>query len=72
MNTEEEPLNAFVLSPGWVQTELGNNGANFFGMKEAPVTIDDSCTQMLKVIDGATKESHGGRFWGHEGDELAW
>ncbi|KAF4622766.1 hypothetical protein G7Y89_g14261 [Cudoniella acicularis] len=41
MNAEEEKLNAFVLSPGWCQTELGNTGEHAFGMEEAPVTVEE-------------------------------
>ncbi|KAF7942586.1 uncharacterized protein EAE97_006040 [Botrytis byssoidea] len=37
MNVENPPLNAFVLDPGWCQTELGNAGAVYFGMDQAAV-----------------------------------
>jgi len=52
MNTEEEKPNAFVLSPGWVQTDLGNAGAKAFGFEEAPVTLEESCNAMVKLIGG--------------------
>ena len=72
MNAEEDKLAAFVISPGWCQTDLGNAGARIFGMEQAPVAVDDSCRQMVPLIDEAMKESHGGKLWGYEGDELAW
>jgi len=51
---------------------MGNEGARKFGMEEAPVKVEDSCAQMVKLIEVATKESHGGRLWGYEGDLMAW
>ncbi|KAF4628881.1 hypothetical protein G7Y89_g9268 [Cudoniella acicularis] len=72
MNGEEEQLNAFVIDPGWCQTDMGNTGAHTFGMEQAPVTVEDSCTKMVKLIETATKESHGGKLWGHEGEQQAW
>jgi hypothetical protein len=72
MNGEEEKLTAFVMSPGWVQTELGNVGAKFFGFDEAPTSLDESCDRMVPLIEGATKEKHGGKLIGFEGDQLIW
>ncbi|KAK5739983.1 hypothetical protein LTR17_004880 [Elasticomyces elasticus] len=72
MDAEEEKLAAFVISPGWVQTELGNAGAEYFGMKEAAVTVKDSCKGTVALIEKATKATHGGKIWGHEGDALTW
>ena len=69
---EEEKLAAFVISPGWVQTDMGNLGAIYFGMKEADVRVEDSCNGMVTVIDGATKTSHGGRLWNYTGEQMAW
>ena len=56
----------------WVQTDLGNNGARFFGYEQAPLTIDESCNGMVKLIDMATKESNGGRFWNYDGGQETW
>ena len=72
MDQEEEKLTAFVISPGWVSTDMGNAGAIAFGMKEAPVTVEDSCTGMISIIEKATKQSHGGRLWSYEGDQRGW
>ncbi|KAL1305038.1 hypothetical protein AAFC00_003936 [Neodothiora populina] len=72
MNHEEEKLTAFVISPGWCQTDLGNTGARAFGMEQAPVTVEESCGNMVPLIEGATKETHGGRLIDYQGDELAW
>lgn len=72
MNGEEDKLAAFVVSPGWCQTDMGNTGARAFGMEQAPVALEDSCSQMVKLIEGATKESHGGKMLGHDGEQMSW
>lgn len=72
MNVENPPLNAFVLDPGWCQTDLGNAGAVFFGMDQAAVSVEDSCALMVPLIAKSTKESHGGKLWSYEGGQLEW
>lgn len=72
IDVEEEKLAAFVISPGWCKTEMGNAGARFFGMEEAIVEPGDSCRGMVKLIEEAKKESHGGKLWSQEGELLAW
>lgn len=39
----------------WVQTDMGNGGAKQNGMEQAPVTIDESITGILKEIDEAER-----------------
>ena len=56
----------------FVQTDLGNTGAAFFGMKEATTTIGDSVEGLTKVIDNATREKTSGHFPDFEGGEWAW
>jgi hypothetical protein len=51
---------------------MGNTGARAFGMVQAPVAVKDSCNQMVKLVDGATKESHGGKMWWHDGELMSW
>ncbi|KAI6081464.1 NAD(P)-binding protein [Hypoxylon rubiginosum] len=72
INAEEERLNAMVINPGFVQTDLGNFAAQLAGLEQAFVTVEDSAAGVVKLVDGATKESHGGRFWNYTGDEVAW
>ncbi|GAA6013459.1 hypothetical protein JCM10207_008856 [Rhodosporidiobolus poonsookiae] len=69
---KKDNLTAFVLSPGWVQTDMGNSGAQAMGLKEAPVTLDDSVAGILKLADESTLESHSGRFWDYTGESLPW
>lgn len=72
IDSEEEKIASFVLSPGWVQTDLGNTGAIYFGLEQAPVTVVDSCSGMVKLLDGVTKELHGGKLWDYTGEQLPW
>jgi NAD(P)-dependent dehydrogenase (short-subunit alcohol dehydrogenase family) len=52
-----------ALHPGWVQTDMGGPGA--------PLPTPDSVRGMLRVIDGMGPE-HSGRFYDHQGGEVAW
>ncbi|KAJ5509163.1 Short-chain dehydrogenase/reductase SDR [Penicillium freii] len=70
INAEDEWLNAFVLDPGWVQTDMGNAAAQLWGMEEASDTHEKSITGMVEVLSMGTKEQYGGslcdtrvRFW---------
>lgn len=56
----------------WVQTELGNRGAVAAGLSEAPDSLQDSCLNVQKVIDAAARDSHGGKFWWHDGSAHPW
>ena len=42
----------------WVQTDLGNLGAEAFGYEKAAITVQQSVTGMIKVIDAATRQTH--------------
>ncbi|KAM7183269.1 short-chain dehydrogenase reductase SDR protein [Naviculisporaceae sp. PSN 640] len=72
INTEEDDIAAFVIHPGWVQTEMGNYSARVFGLEQAAITLEESVTGIAKVIDASTKESHGGKMWGHDGELMTW
>ncbi|POS68671.1 aflatoxin biosynthesis ketoreductase nor-1 [Diaporthe helianthi] len=71
INAEEDFLTAFVIHPGFVQTEMGNNAARTaLGIEKAALGVDESCDGIVKVIDAATKGSHGGRFWDNKGNNM--
>ncbi|EME78050.1 uncharacterized protein MYCFIDRAFT_57497 [Pseudocercospora fijiensis CIRAD86] len=73
MNGEEDKITAFVMEPGFVQTDMGNKGAKAIGFGDmAPLPVEDSVSGMKKVIDAATKESHGGKLWGWDGEKQQW
>ncbi|ETS73369.1 hypothetical protein PFICI_14974 [Pestalotiopsis fici W106-1] len=72
IHIEEPWLTAFPIDPGWVQTDLGNRGADAFGYPEAAVTVADSTDGLVKVIDAASRDTHSGKLWSFEGQELPW
>ncbi|KAI1466503.1 NAD(P)-binding protein [Daldinia caldariorum] len=68
INAEDDWLNAFVMVPGWVQTELGNAGARQFGVGQAPLGVDESCDGMVQILAVSTKEKHGGKAVSYDGE----
>lgn len=72
INAEDDWLNAWVMSPGWVQTDLGNSGARALGLESAYITVKESCDGMMKVITSSTKENHGGKKVLYTGDIEEW
>lgn len=50
---------------------MGNTGARYFGLEKAYLTVEESCDGMVEVIEKSTKETHGGKIWGHLGEELS-
>ncbi|KAJ7448665.1 hypothetical protein B0H11DRAFT_2333095 [Mycena galericulata] len=72
INAEDEWLNAFVMMPGFVQTDMGNAGARHFGLEKAKVTLEDSCDGMVQVYATCTKAKHGGKLVVYDGDIRGW
>jgi len=58
-----EDFICIVISPGWVRTEMGGNGA--------PLSPEQSVGAMLKVID-RLKPADNGRFLDQRGKEVPW
>ena len=56
-------INSVVLHPGWVQTDMG--GPN------AQITVEESVSGLLKVIEDMNKEKSG-KFINYKGDEIPW
>ncbi|KAJ5107462.1 NAD(P)-binding protein [Penicillium angulare] len=72
ISAEDEWLTAFPAEPGWVQTEIGNRGAETFGMGKAALTVEESAKGVVQVVDVATRETHSGRLFRHNGREEPW
>ncbi|KAI1373500.1 NAD(P)-binding protein [Hypoxylon crocopeplum] len=72
IHIEEPWLTAFPIDPGWVQTDIGDRGAHAFGHEKAPTTVDESAGGILKVIDAATRDTHSGKLWDFNGNEVPW
>ncbi len=52
-----------VLSPGWVRTDMGG--------PSAPLTVEQSVSGMVQVIDRLTLRDSGG-FFQHKGESVPW
>lgn len=65
-------LSAWVMNPGFVQTDNGNATAQVFGMGSAPHTLDQSVTGLLEVLDGASKDKTSGKFCNFDGSEISY
>ncbi|KAJ7614917.1 NAD(P)-binding protein [Roridomyces roridus] len=79
LDAENPTLTVYALHPGWVQTDMGNAGAEANGMPHAPNTVEESVTGILNRVDSATKEETSGKFLNFETipgppktDEIAW
>lgn len=61
-----------TLWNSWVQTDLGNRGAEAFSFEKAAIPIEDSAAGLVKVIDASTLETHSGKLFKFDGDEEPW
>jgi len=69
---ETPHLIIFSISPGWVQTDMGNKAAVVAGKEKAPLTVQESVAGMIKVIDNATKEKESGLHMRYDGSVSKW
>jgi norsolorinic acid ketoreductase len=58
-----------------VDTDMGKAGVASMGItiqQVGGVSPAQSVSGILSVIDAATKESHGGKFWDYTGNQLTY
>jgi norsolorinic acid ketoreductase len=72
MHVENDWLTAVALSPGWVQTDMGDFAARCVGMESAPMKLEESVAGCLKVIDAASREKYAGEFVNSEEENVLW
>ncbi|KAK1255663.1 hypothetical protein MKX07_007922 [Trichoderma sp. CBMAI-0711] len=70
ISIEHSNWTVFSISPGFVQTDMGNRGAKAHGLEKAPVTVEECSNRLIKIIDSASKEVTG-RFLSAEGGEIS-
>lgn len=63
IDLKDEGIVAFVIHPGWVETDMG--GPN------ALISTEKSVDGILDKVDSATPED-AGRFWEWNGEEIPW
>ncbi|KAI8918963.1 hypothetical protein DFJ77DRAFT_452548 [Powellomyces hirtus] len=64
-----EDFTVIPLHPGWVATEMGNKGAELFGLEQAPVSILQSAAGIINTIECATAKDSG-KFLNWKGEEV--
>ncbi|RFU33891.1 hypothetical protein B7463_g2421, partial [Scytalidium lignicola] len=69
---ENEKISAVALHPEWVETRMGRHAADLAGVKEIPVTVEQSAKGLVEVIDATTKEGFSGNFIGFDGKPVPW
>jgi len=75
---EKDGLVAFPLCPGSVQTDMVKNFYKDAVDKVVATismptgTVEANVTEILKVVDESTRETHGGKFINFEGKSLPW
>ncbi len=69
---ENPGLIAFPIHPGWVQTEMGNAGAEAAGIEKADITLEQSVAGLTSVIDKASREETSGKLMNYDGNVLPW
>ncbi|RDW86898.1 SDR family oxidoreductase [Aspergillus mulundensis] len=71
IHAENEHLVTLSIDPGLVQTDLGDRAAQNYGLKEAPVTLEESVRGITTQIDAVDK-STSGTFVNTRGEQVAW
>ncbi|CAI6337948.1 unnamed protein product [Periconia digitata] len=69
---ENPTLTAFPVDPGWVQTDMGNTGAQSLGLNKAEIEVNTSVLGMIGVIDAADRENMSGKFMHYDGTAKPW
>ncbi|KAH8807759.1 hypothetical protein F5884DRAFT_790000 [Xylogone sp. PMI_703] len=72
IHLEYKDITAFVVHPGWIQTELGNGLATAIGMQSAPDTLEKCIPPLVSIFDKANREEHSGKFLVWDGSTLPW
>ncbi|WRT64829.1 uncharacterized protein IL334_001765 [Kwoniella shivajii] len=67
---EEPSLTAFFISPGWLDTDMGNAGAAANGLDAPPEKLSVTLPQMVDLIDKSTREEHSGYMWNYDGTKI--
>ncbi|KAF2802283.1 putative short chain-type dehydrogenase, partial [Mytilinidion resinicola] len=70
MGMENEWLVTLCIHPGLVQTDMGNAGAQAFGLDKATLTLEESSKNTAHIIDNATKEEHSEKFFNETIDRI--
>ncbi|KAI9374703.1 NAD(P)-binding protein [Aspergillus egyptiacus] len=62
MHCTQPWLIAVAVQPGHTQTVPGNWAAQLLGLEQAPVTLAESVSGVMRLVDNATRETVSGKF----------
>jgi norsolorinic acid ketoreductase len=60
------------MIPGLVVTDIGNAGADRYGIHHLLESVDSSCDGMIKIIGETSREKHSGKPVRTDGTVLVW
>lgn len=77
INTEEESLNAFAMTPGWVTTELSYGRVKVLGFDDEFIKVNlismvESCDGVMEADATTSKVMNGGKLVQHDGGICEW
>lgn len=74
LHVEESWLTTFVVHPGLVLTDMGSGLVSASGKdaEAAAIDVPTSVAGLSKLIDEATRNTHGGSFKNYDGTSLPW
>ncbi|TGO31663.1 hypothetical protein BHYA_0451g00050 [Botrytis hyacinthi] len=61
-----------AVHPGWVKTDNGQAFADSLGVKEPPMSLEESVSGVIRQIDIASRETTSGCFVSWKGDMVPW
>ncbi|KAF7886108.1 hypothetical protein EAF00_010211 [Botryotinia globosa] len=61
-----------AVHPGWVKTDNGQAFADSLGVKEPPMSLEESVSGVMRQIDIASRETTSGCFVSWKGDVVPW
>ena len=71
LHLEHPKLTSMAFNPGWLQTDMGTGAAQGVGMEDAPMTIEESVGNLIKLFDGANREKSRA-FTASSGEPIPW
>ncbi|KAG8156491.1 hypothetical protein KVR01_013595 [Diaporthe batatas] len=72
IHVENPWLTAWIMNPGFVQTDTGYEAARAAGMETPPHTLAQSTDGLLQKLDSATRQATSGNFYNFDGTELSY
>ncbi|EEP81639.1 predicted protein [Uncinocarpus reesii 1704] len=72
LHVEHPGLIAFAVHPGSVVTENRTAAAARLGVRVEGLSVDESVTSLLALLDSATLETHSGTFLNVDGMPIPW